>query len=72
MKKFKKEPLKPCPFCGCKAVICAPIEGIIGYVIRCSGNSCIEMKEEKDLFVLIKKWNNRITVSTGQRLMVGR
>ena len=52
--------LRLCPFCGQKPVICKPIEGLTGYVIRCSTNSCIEMIGGH-LGALCDRWNNRMS-----------
>lgn len=53
----KKIKLGLCPVCGSKAIACAPIEGLIGYVIRCSTNSCIELSGGNDFSQLAKLWN---------------
>ena len=53
--------LRVCPFCGQQPVICKPIEGIVGYVIRCETNSCIELIGGSDLPALCDRWNNRVS-----------
>ena len=56
---MKREPLKPCPFCGCLAMLFAPVEGQTGYVIRCTNSLCVERQEDEDIDTAIKKWNKR-------------
>ncbi|MEA1883754.1 MAG: Lar family restriction alleviation protein [Thermotogota bacterium] len=57
--------LKPCPFCGGKVLICVPLEGVSGYVIRCELPGCCEKSSRRDettkedLEKLIESWNNR-------------
>ena len=53
--------LKECPFCGGRTVICAPIEGIVGYVIKCETVNCCEMtsSDSDNLDQLKARWNQR-------------
>lgn len=53
--------LLPCPFCGSKAIVCAPLENITGYVIRCKNWGCCEksVNEGTELEEIIKLWNTR-------------
>lgn len=60
--------LKRCPFCGGQAVICAPIEGIVGYVIRCEAANCCEMTSSDNSDQIMARWNQRYptTQSSGR------
>ena len=54
------KPLLACPFCGSEAIICKPLEGMTGYVIRCKEWGCCEKSNGTDLDELIRKWNTRL------------
>ncbi|WP_372856090.1 Lar family restriction alleviation protein [Pedobacter sp.] len=59
MKAIKvPENLKPCPVCGNRPLLCSPLEGISGYVIRCKEWDCFLMEGE-NLDELVLKWNGR-------------
>lgn len=64
MERIKvSEKLKPCPFCGGKAVITAPLEGLTGYGVRCEYWGCCEKfsdQDDEDLDNIVRKWNKRL------------
>lgn len=55
--------LKPCPFCGKKALL-IPLEHYREWFVACSSRYCVEQKHAyKSKRAAIKAWNKRVTDS---------